>query len=138
MAGECDRPKKEDPPPKGHSKGDSGKSEKGKTKGKADDGKGTPLIKQVGEVVETTEKEQRELKSQTSDPKEPDAEPREALSEFEKTVVKTLKDKGTPKANPNSIDVDSIVDVLKQFQVNKIKAIRIKKVGREDKKIWIA
>ena len=33
MAGECDKPKKDDPPWKGTSKGDTGKTNKGKPKG---------------------------------------------------------------------------------------------------------
>ena len=57
------------------------------------------------------------------------------MSEFEKTVIKTLKEKGTTKSNPNSFDdVESIIDTSKMFQVNKIKAIKIKKVGREDRR----
>ena len=41
MAGECDRPKKDDPPVKGSPKGDKGKDGKGKAKGKSQDaGKG--------------------------------------------------------------------------------------------------
>ena len=53
MAGECDRPKKDDPPPKGSGKGKDGK---GNSKGKADDGKGKPAVRQVGEAVETGKK----------------------------------------------------------------------------------
>ena len=52
MAGECDKPKKDDPPAKGTPKGDKGgKSDKGKAKGKrADAGKGKQQEKQVGEM----------------------------------------------------------------------------------------
>ena len=48
MAGECDKPKKDDPPIKGSPKGDKGKSEKGKSKGKpGDSGKGKPQLNKV-------------------------------------------------------------------------------------------
>ena len=76
MAGECDGPKKEDPPPpKGTSKGYKGKSDKGRTKRKPDEaGKGKALVKQVGEASEVVN-EERQLRKQESDPKEPDSEP---------------------------------------------------------------
>ena len=62
-----------------------------KPKGKADDGKGKPVLKQVGEATETGKKEGRELKPHGSDPtKEPDAEPQRQLTDFERTVVKAL------------------------------------------------
>ena len=48
MANVCDRPKKEDQPSKG---GKAEKGRKGKQKG-GKDGKGNPLIKQLGEVPE--------------------------------------------------------------------------------------
>ena len=50
MAGECDRPKKDDPPPKGTAKGDKGKDE-GKGKGE-DPEKCKPVINKVGEASE--------------------------------------------------------------------------------------
>ena len=129
MASECDRPKKDDPPPKGTSKGDKGKSEKGKSKGEVDDGKDIS-IKKVGEAAEVKEKETRELKTQDSDPKEPDAEPKVVLSEFEKTIIKTLKEK-KPERSPKSIDdMDTIIETLRLFD-GKVKTIRIKRVGQE-------
>ena len=94
MAGECDRPKKEDPPPKGTPKGDKGdKGGKGKsTKGQdADGGKGKPQINKV--ETEVTGKEERELQKQDSNATEPENEPGKQLEEFHKTVVKMLKEK---------------------------------------------
>ena len=73
MAGECDRPKKEDPPPKGAPKGDkSDKGGKGKsTKGQdADGGKGKPQINKV--ETEATSKDERELQKQDSNATEPE------------------------------------------------------------------
>ena len=66
MAGECDRPKKDDPPPrKGTSKGDKGKSDKGKSKRKpGDEGKGPTQVKQVGEASKTSGTKGRPLKQQ--------------------------------------------------------------------------
>ena len=49
MAGECDKPKKDDPPIKGSPPGDKGKDEKGKT-GKGNPpagGKGKPQINKI-------------------------------------------------------------------------------------------
>ena len=68
MANVCDRPKKEDPSPKG---GKDVKGRKGKPKG--EDGKGNPSIKQLGEVPEANGTE-RELRKNGSDPKEPEPE----------------------------------------------------------------
>ena len=85
MANECDRPKREDP--KANSKGEKGKTDKGKGKGKTDDGKGKPAVRQVTE----TTKDQEDAWTKSQNKKEPDAEPQ--LTEFEKTVVKALRDK---------------------------------------------
>ena len=87
MASACERPKKDDPQPKGSGKGKDGK---GKSKGKADDGKGKPAVKQVGEVVENCEEI---CLTKPQGEKEPDAEPQRQLIEFEKTVVKVLREK---------------------------------------------
>ena len=59
MAGECDKPKKDDSPIKGSPKGDKGKDGKGKTaKGQpADAGKGTSQINKV--ETEATGEEKR-------------------------------------------------------------------------------
>ena len=98
MAGECDRPKKDDPPVKGSPKGDKGKDGKGKAKGKSQDaGKGSPQINKVdGEAT----KSERELTQQDSNPKsEPDAEPPKQLEEFQK-AIKMLKER-EPVNNPS-------------------------------------
>lgn len=118
MAGECDRPKKDDrPPTQGTSKGDKGKSDKGKSKGKLGDaGKGKAQIQPLVEASETSGAEGRQLKQQDSDPKEPDAEPQKALSEFAKLVIKAFKEKEKVETSPNTIeDFESIIDTLKSF-----------------------
>ena len=78
MASACTRPKKDDPPPKGTGKGKDGK---GKSKGNADDGKGKPAIKQVGEVPENGEEISL---TKLQGEKEPDAEPRRQLIELKR------------------------------------------------------
>ena len=87
MADACDRPKKEDPSPKG---GKDEKGRKGKPKGK--DGKGNPLIKQLGEVPEANGTE-RELRKSDSDPREPEPEQQKELSDLEKKVIKTMRER---------------------------------------------
>ena len=94
MAGDCDKPKKDDPPPKGTPKGDkSDKGGKGKsTKGQdADGGKGKPQINKV--ETEATSKDERELQKQDSNATEPENEPGKQLEEFQKTVVRCSKRK---------------------------------------------
>ena len=94
MAGDCDKPKKDDPPVKGTPKGDKGdKGGKGKfAKGQATDGgKGKPQINKV--ETEDTGKEERELQKQDSNATEPENEPGKQLEEFQKTVIKMLKEK---------------------------------------------
>ena len=87
MSGECDRPKREDSAGKGTMKGDEGKSDKGKSKRKfGDAGKGKPQVKQLGEATEASATEGRELRQQSSDPKEPETEPQQHLEEFEKLM----------------------------------------------------
>ena len=55
VAGECDRPKREDSAGKETPKGDKAKSDKGMSKGKAvDAGKGKPQGKQLGEATEAS------------------------------------------------------------------------------------
>ena len=69
------------------------------------------------------------MKQQDSDPKEPDAEPQKALSEFEKLVIKALKEKERTNTSPNTIeDLESMIDILKEFKTNRVKAIKIKRV----------
>ena len=92
MVGECDKPRKDDPPIKGFPKGGKGKGDKGKAKGKQGDfGKGKPQLNKV--EVDTAGTEERELKKQDSNPKEPENEPGRQLEEFHKTVIKMLKKK---------------------------------------------
>ena len=85
---------KDDPPIKGTPKGDKGKDGgKGKSpKGQATDGgKGKPQINKV--ETEATGKEERELQKQDSNATEPENEPGKQLEEFQKTVIKMLKEK---------------------------------------------
>ena len=78
------------------------------------------------------------MKQQDSDPKEPDAEPQKALSEFEKLVIKALKEKEKAETSPNTIeDLESIIDTLKKFNT-KVKTIKIKKVEKKGDKKWFA
>ena len=93
-------------------------------------------MKQVGEASGTSGNDERQLKQQDSEPKEPDAEPQKALSEFEKLVIKALKEKEKANISSNTLeDLDSITDALKKFNTNKVKAIKIKKVGNQEKKL---
>ena len=120
MASECDRPKKDDPPPKGTGKGKDGKDGKGKGKSKADLGKGKAEINKV-EAEDVDPK--RVLKAKESDPKEPDAEPRQV--ELEQKVVKALKEKQEATGRSCLDDLDSIVDALTKLK--QVKTCRIKK-----------
>ena len=56
---------------KGSPKGDKGKADKGKSKGKFDAGKGKPQIKQLteGQSPEANPAEGREVRQQQNDPK---------------------------------------------------------------------
>ena len=97
MARECDRPKREESAGKGTPKGDKGKSDKGKSKGKPGDaGKGKRQAKQLGEAIETSATEGRELRQQSSNPKEPEIGHQTQLEEFEKLVIKAMKEKVKP------------------------------------------
>ena len=58
--------------------------------------KGKPQVKQVGEASETAN-EERQLKQQNSEPKDPDAEPQKKLSEFEKLMIEAIKEKEKTK-----------------------------------------
>ena len=94
MAVECDKPKREDSAGKGTPKGDKGKPDKGKSNGKPGDaGKGKPNLKQLGEATEASATEGQELRQQSSDPKEPEIEPQKHFEEFEKLVIKHMKEK---------------------------------------------
>jgi hypothetical protein len=108
MANVCDRPKKDDPPAKS---GKDGKGGKGKPKG-GKDGKGNPLIKQLGEVPEVNATE-RELRKKESDPKEPEPEQQKELSELEKKVIKTMRERQELlESQSNPEDLESLVDAL--------------------------
>jgi hypothetical protein len=94
MAGECDKPKKGDAPPKETPKDDKGKTAKGKPKGKNDEGKGKPpVIKPIGEVAETSPSE-RTLRKEDSDPKEPEMEPQK-LNDLERKVIKAMRERSS-------------------------------------------
>ena len=86
MVGECDRPKKEDPPPtKGISKGDRGKSRKGKFKGKrGDTGKRIPKVNPEEITPKPSEAKSEETLKQEQKPKELIFDSKKELSEFEK------------------------------------------------------
>lgn len=130
MANECDKPKKEDPPPKSTSKDDKGKSGKGKPKGKLDTGKGKPLIKQVGEASETNGTK-KELRRNYSDPKEPETEPQKVLSAWEKKVIKAMRER--PEKIPsqsNPEELETLVEALTKLNT-KIKAFRIKDIEED-------
>ena len=91
MANVCDRPKKEEPSPIAGKDGKDDKGGKGKPRG-GKDGKGNPLIRQLGEVPETNGTE-RELRKNDSDPKEPEPEQQKELSDLEKKVIKTMRER---------------------------------------------
>ena len=92
IEGECDKPKKDDPPIKESPKRDKGKNGKGKTaKGKPSDGKGKLQLNKV--EAEAAGKEERELQKQDSNATEPENEPGKQIEEFHKTVIKMLKEK---------------------------------------------
>ena len=113
MANSCDRPKKEDPSPKG-GKDETGR--KGKPKG-GKDGKGNPLIKQLGEVPDAngTEKELRKI---DSDPKEPEPEQQKELSDVEKKGIKTIRERRELlESHSNPEDLDTLVDVLTKLNI---------------------
>ena len=86
MAGECDKPKKDDPPAKGTPKGDKGKADKGKSKGKQKySGKGKPQVKQLmteKKAEETANQDGREFRREGSDPKEPEREPEHPVTDL--------------------------------------------------------
>ena len=76
---------------KGAKEGKDGKGGKGKPKG-GKDGKGNPLIKQVGEFPEASETG-KELRKSDPDPREPEPEQQKELSELEKKVIKTTRER---------------------------------------------
>jgi hypothetical protein len=123
QASECDRPKRDASKGK---KGEKGKTEKG-GKGK-DDGR-TPIVKPVGttEVGSTETQSQRTLRSEPSDPKEPELEPERLISAFQEMMVKTLKEKTRSKGE----DLDGLIGTLKEKINANIKVIKVKKVTDE-------
>jgi hypothetical protein len=133
MAGECDRPKKEDPPPKGTPKGDKndkggkGKSSKGQD---ADSGKGKPQINKV--EAETSAKDERELQKHDSNATEPENEPGKQLEEFQKTVVKMLKEKER-FANPVE-ELGMMIESIKKTFDAKAKTIKVKRINKDEKR----
>jgi hypothetical protein len=133
MAGECDRPKKEDPPPKGTPKGDkSDKGGKGKsTKGQdADGGKGKPQINKV--EAEANTKEERELQKHDSNATEPENEPGKQLEEFQKTVVKMLKEK--ERFNNPVEELGMMIESIKKSFDAKAKTIKVKRINKDEKR----
>ena len=73
------------------------------------------------------------MRKEESDPKEPDAKPQKQLSELEKLVINAIKEKEKTNTSPTTIeDLDSIIDTLKKFNTNKVKAIRIKKAEKDE------
>ena len=58
------------------------------------------------------------------------------MSEFEKMVIKALKDKQKAKEEQSSKnDLESIVDTLKYYSNKRIKGIQLNKVSKLEKKI---
>ena len=132
MAGDCDRPNKDDPPPKGTPKGDkSDKGGKGKpTKGQdADGGKGKPQINKV--ETEATGKDERELQKQDSNATEPENEPGKQLDEFQKTVVKMLKEK--VRFNNPLEELGLMIETIKKSMEVKAKTIKVKRINKDEK-----
>ena len=133
MAGECDKPKKDDPPSKGAPKGDQSKDgAKGKTaKGHpADAGKRKPQINKV--ETEATSEEKRELQKQDSSATEPEHEPGKQLEDFQRTIVKMLKEKERI-SNPFE-ELGLIVDTIKKTMEVKAKTIKIRKINKSKKR----
>jgi len=133
MAGECDKPKKDDPPIKGSPKGDKGKDGgKGKAgKGQAAEaGKGKPQINKV--ETEATEKEAREFQKHDSNSTEPENEPGKQLEEFQKTMIKMLKEKDRV-ANPLE-GLGLFVDTIRKTMEVKAKTIKIKRINKDEKR----
>ena len=76
-----------------------------------DAGKGKPQAKQLGEA-EANATEGRELRQQNSDPKEPEIEPQKHLEEFEKLVIKHMKEK--KEVNNPIEELDALINTLKR------------------------
>ena len=102
------------------------KGRKGKPKG-GKDGKGNPLIKQLGEVPEANGKE-KELTKNDSDPREPEPEQQKELSDLDKKVIKTMRERRELlESQSNPEDLDTLVDVLTKLNTKiGFKALRIK------------
>ena len=133
MAGDCDKPKKDDPPLKGTPKGDkSDKGGKGKfTKGQdAESGKGKPQINKV--ETEATSKDERELQKQDSNATEPESEPGKQLEEFQKTVVKMLKEKD--RINNTLEELGLTIETIKKTMEVKAKTIKVKRINKDEKR----
>lgn len=118
------------------SKGDKGKSGKGKTKGKrGDTGKGNPQAKPEEDTSNLSDQKNEELMKQEPKPKELVFESKNELSEFEKLVIKALKDKQRLKeAQSSTNDLESIIDTLKYYSNKRIKAIQLNKVSKTEKR----
>jgi hypothetical protein len=132
MAGDCDKPKKDDPPLKGTPKGEKGDKGKGKyTKGQdADGGKGKPPINKV--ETEANGKEDRELQKQDSNATEPENEPGKQLEEFQKTVVKMLKEKD--RINNPLEELGLMIETIKKSMDVKAKTIKVKRINKDEKR----
>jgi hypothetical protein len=147
MAGECDKPKKDDPPIKGSPKSDKRKGEKGKAKGKpGDSGKGKPQLNKV--EAETAGADERELKKQDSNPKELEDELGKQMEESTKNKYELFLDqlvsKGTIKYTEDISDSED--EDLTSYKNRNIKMINnlpnnnsvpnkiIKKTKKETKK----
>ena len=93
------------------------------------------MIKQVGEVPEANRTE-RELRKNDSDPKEPEPEQQKELSDLEKKVIKTMRERQELLASQsNPEDLDSLVEVLTKLNTKiGFKAFRSKDDKEEDEK----
>ena len=76
-----------------------------------DAGKGKPQVKQRGEA-ETNATGRRELRQQNFVPKEPEIEPTKHLEEFERLVIKRMKEK--ERTNNQIEELDTILATLKK------------------------
>ena len=130
MASACERPKKDDPPPKGTGKGKDGK---GKPKGKTDEGKGKPAARQVSEAT----KDQENSLAKPQSEKEPDAEPQRPLTEFEKTVAKAVREKKDFSKEDTDDEVKALIASLQSIPTTKIKTARVKKSSEGQERFGI-
>jgi hypothetical protein len=82
--------------------------------------------------TEATSKDERELQKQDSNATEPENEPGKQLEEFQKTVVKMLKEKD--RINNPLEELGLIVETIKKTMEVKAKTIKIKRINKDEKR----